>query len=130
MVLSALDFTVAEMEKTISVTLINGSQIPYSYQSACQLKMPALWQHNYVLLGMDKTSFLKQRDFRFTIISHPSVGLRMSWIPTDSTDIDNQFFINAFRSVAGKVGAIGVNSPTVSLDLQATIKHYSPKNSR
>lgn len=127
MTLSALDFTIAELEKTISVTL-NGFGIPYSYQSARDLKMPALWQHNYVLQGMNKTDFLKQRDFAFDITRDLTTGLRISWCSTDYTNIDDQFFSKAFRSVAGETKVTGANSSKVPLHLEAAIMHYSSES--
>lgn len=129
MVLSALDFTIAELEKTLTVTL-NGFEIPYSYQSARDLKMPALWQHNYVLQGMNKLDFLKQQDFSFKIICDLTTGLRILWHSTDNTEIDDQFFVKAFSSVAGKTETTRADSPEVRLKLESAIMHYSSGHKR
>ena len=101
LILSELDFTIAEMEKMIRITP-NGFEIPDSYQSFYQLKVPALCQHNYLLLGTDKTEFLKGQDFPLSIISDPTTGhIRLEWHSSNNTEIEDQFFAKALRAMAG-----------------------------
>ena len=127
MVLRELDFTIAEMEKAVSITL-NGFEMPDSYQTFCQLKIPSLYKHNYILLGMDKAEFLKQCDLHLRIISNPTTGhIEVRWLSVSNTGIDDQFFDKAFRPIASEAGKSGVNSSDVLLNLEAAIMHYSLK---
>lgn len=122
--LSELDFTIAEMEKTIRITP-NGFEIPDSYQSFSQLKVPALWQHNYLLLGTDKTEFLKGQDFSLSIISDPTTGrITMAWYPSNNTGIEDQFFAKALYAMAGEADKTVTNFSEAVPDLEATIMHY------
>lgn len=125
LILSELDFTIAEIEKTIRITL-NGFEIPDSYQSFYQLKVPALWQHNYLLLGTDKTEFLKGQDFPLSIISDPTTGhIRLEWQSSNNTEIEDQFFAKALRAMAGGAEETVADPSKALPDLEATIMHYS-----
>jgi hypothetical protein len=132
-ILAELDFTISQLDGCVRITENSVMPLESAYAAARLLGSQDLQRENYVLMGMEKEAFWKQRDLQGTlsVISGPSYYPTRAWSPKDNglsdrffsiVDMNSTNYPELFQRLKGE------DDPIANLiKREAAIMHYKTR---